>query len=103
PLVPPPVSPPPSPYTPLFGARQLHRGLDDGIDRPKCHAPILRRRPPSRLVVFARACPPTPANSSQIFTSRGYYQCSIWPLVPHRDRKSTRLNSSHVSSSYAVF
>src|SRR6266704_4375023 len=27
----------------------------------------------------------------------------LWPTSRHRDRKSTRLNSSHVSKSYAVF
>src|SRR5690242_21405318 len=29
--------------------------------------------------------------------------CSRRSLYPHRDRKSTRLNSSHMSISYAVF
>src|SRR6266496_5286550 len=29
--------------------------------------------------------------------------CSVWPSAPSQDRKSTRLNSSHVEISYAVF
>src|SRR5699024_12213898 len=40
-------------------------------------------------VMLVPACPPP----------RGQLQQSWW----HRDRKSTRLNSSHVSISYAVF
>src|SRR6266576_5408071 len=28
---------------------------------------------------------------------------NCWPLLPRKDRKSTRLNSSHVEISYAVF
>src|SRR5690554_7384341 len=27
----------------------------------------------------------------------------VWSVIPHGDRKSTRLNSSHVRISYAVF
>src|SRR5699024_12736150 len=38
----------------------------------------------------------------------GQYSCDLYvdlqkSIVTHRDRKSTRLNSSHVSISYAVF
>src|SRR5438874_11874992 len=35
--------------------------------------------------------------------SRGHAGDQHPPLVPPRDRKSTRLNSSHVEISYAVF
>src|SRR5438094_2376212 len=30
-------------------------------------------------------------------------RCEIWRSAHHRDRKSTRLNSSHRTTSYAVF
>src|SRR3712207_9343638 len=34
----------------------------------------------------------------------GAFACSVWaPDYPWRDRKSTRLNSSHANISYAVF
>src|SRR5699024_12793759 len=35
--------------------------------------------------------------------SGSHYQRTILPNLPYQDRKSTRLNSSHVSKSYAVF
>src|SRR5690625_162073 len=31
------------------------------------------------------------------------FSCITWILINHLDRKSTRLNSSHVAISYAVF
>src|SRR5699024_2113695 len=31
------------------------------------------------------------------------HENNVYPMIPARDRKSTRLNSSHVSISYAVF
>src|SRR3712207_7843479 len=34
---------------------------------------------------------------------RGQREGAVPPLRPHRDRKSTRLNSSHANISYAVF
>src|SRR3712207_8969181 len=34
---------------------------------------------------------------------RGLAQAAKWHLVPRKDRKSTRLNSSHANISYAVF
>src|SRR5690625_6420979 len=34
--------------------------------------------------------------------ARGFYRCNFKPFR-HLDRKSTRLNSSHVAISYAVF
>src|SRR5699024_11885949 len=64
--------------------------------------------PPLRSTLFPyttlfRSCPPhhgTPESWSR------HLQCGPAPAVQSgssRDRKSTRLNSSHVSSSYAVF
>src|SRR3712207_6920879 len=34
---------------------------------------------------------------------RAYHDATMTPLAPLRDRKSTRLNSSHANISYAVF
>src|SRR6266542_5167888 len=56
---------------------------------------MIRRPPRSTLFPY-----------TTLFRSRG---CRPWPPAPHlpspaeRDRKSTRLNSSHGSISYAVF
>src|SRR5699024_11256315 len=36
-------------------------------------------------------------------TNPGHWQSIVWTLPRNQDRKSTRLNSSHVSISYAVF
>src|SRR5437870_9096793 len=48
--------------------------------------------------------------ANRISLSHGYQRRTLWahgPILrsglPHRDRKSTRLNSSHVAISYAVF
>src|SRR5204863_9131772 len=41
---------------------------------------------------------------SQLLAPHGILRCAgRRPAAPGRDRKSTRLNSSHVESSYAVF
>src|SRR5699024_11286872 len=41
---------------------------------------------------------------SQKFASKGSPTLGLWPRrLAQKDRKSTRLNSSHVSISYAVF
>src|SRR2546422_1822422 len=72
------------PYTTLFRSHQDrgdgdHQG-DDEDDRKDPHGRDSTKRPPS-------APPPRPAR----------------PPDPGRDRKSTRLNSSHGYISYAVF
>src|SRR5439155_1115551 len=43
------------------------------------------------------------AKFEQIPTPPARYESNILPLLPQEDRKSTRLNSSHVAISYAVF
>src|SRR5258707_4227295 len=66
------------PYTTLF--RSWHGSLDEGV--------------------LARSCSEPPVHS----------QATLWPsrlildqICHGRDRKSTRLNSSHANISYAVF
>src|SRR5699024_12557329 len=39
---------------------------------------------------------------SQYMLVLGWLLAMVWAAVPNTDRKSTRLNSSHVSISYAV-
>src|SRR5438477_2037308 len=68
------------PYTTLFRSRAPRRGLLGLPDQARGAAQPRRRR---SLGVDARA--------------------PGVPLQPRRDRKSTRLNSSHMSISYAVF
>src|SRR5207249_10803418 len=89
---------PPLPYTTLFrsGGRDDENGNEthprvrstDRVRAPKCEPtePVLR---------FVR--PRSPANVPQSLGPRYH----VRPAV--QDRKSTRLNSSHVSISYAVF
>src|SRR5438067_8089518 len=69
------------PYTTLFRSRAPRPDLRPGPGRTR---PGRRR-------------PPTPA------TLRHLVQQTAADRPHHRDRKSTRLNSSHVSISYAVF
>src|SRR5437870_6115412 len=73
------ISPPPTPIHPL----SLHDAL------PICHAwhcPVSRGYRASLPVTLLR-----------------YHHWQSTLLLCGRDRKSTRLNSSHVASSYAVF
>src|SRR5437870_10912625 len=46
-----------------------------------------------------RRAPPAPCRSRRRFRAR----CSVRAASPSPDRESTRLNSSHVANSYAVF
>src|SRR5437773_8679331 len=65
---------------------------------------LLRRPPGSPLfpytTLFRSATSPTPPDSGRSFSSSR----AIWAIPSsRRDRKSTRLNSSHITISYAVF
>src|SRR5689334_23950781 len=78
------------PYTTLF--RSTHApidGVDPGGDR--------RVRPDS-----PSPAPPAEGQRQQAVPGDGGRQTVLLPRG-HRDRKSTRLNSSHSSISYAVF
>src|SRR5207302_10684095 len=94
----PPPPPPPSPYTTLFRSRaQLHplgpsRNSGEKFGRTEHRLIRLRLR----------------GGTSGVFTllSQGVEEVVLNPQMrePHPlDRKSTRLNSSHVKISYAVF
>src|SRR5437773_6145661 len=78
--------PPPPPTYPL----SLHDALPISV-RPPRKGPMLRQRSASYTAGLTCA-PSAPAMSS----SAGARRCSL-------DRKSTRLNSSHITISYAVF
>src|SRR5699024_12436607 len=88
--------PPPPPRSPLFPYTTLFRSSRAG------------RRPPSARDFPGRP-PPFPVRGlwvrlSESSSLRTYITLTL-PLLPFisSDRKSTRLNSSHVSISYAVF
>src|SRR5207253_9529052 len=89
------IRPPPSstlfPYTTLFRSRRFpfsERSPGDGLLR-SLYCPH----------------PPTEMKSSIFPVSRSFTKRASWPTIAskNRDRKSTRLNSSHVAISYAVF
>src|SRR5699024_12284911 len=90
------------------------------LPSPRSHAvtaPPGPTSPPSPLSVLFLLSPPTPPTSTlfpytTLFRSApmeigdtvvGGTVCEVMESRSDRDRKSTRLNSSHVSSSYAVF
>src|SRR5205807_9308244 len=97
-----PPHPPPStlfPYTTLFRSHSYERS-SRAVHRAR--AAVCRRwsaRPytPCDSPVGEKNPTPTPTNTMS-FTTAG--PDVIWPP---RDRKSTRLNSSHLVISYAVF
>src|SRR2546426_7736172 len=68
------------PYTTLFRSRQETIGVSHGVGNV-VRRPRIRQRDP---IV-------------------GCVQAGVVPDVPRQDRKSTRLNSSHLVISYAVF
>src|SRR5439155_10069793 len=90
------VTPPPSstlfPYTTLFRSARLPRCGHHHRQRPRPRLRLGPRRQDSagQRCGFAVA---------RVSPGRGARAAA----KPHRDRKSTRLNSSHVAISYAVF
>src|SRR5437868_12156453 len=84
------------PYTTLFRSRRL---LDVEVDRLALRPD--RDRPAHRLGEQAVA----QENIFQLFLQQHVERLAQpeQKLLRRRDRKSTRLNSSHVSISYAVF
>src|SRR5690606_40098469 len=94
-LLRPPPTAPLFPYTPLFRSRRPVRA--DARPRPRRARRQRPADPPAprlRPDVGARPAPP-PGRSSP--------GDGAGPERPALDRKSTRLNSSHVKISYAVF
>src|SRR5207253_5199567 len=89
--------PPPSIYPlSLHDALPIFRTGANRDDAP--HTASLQRRLPGKVVDD----PPGPREK---FIGKANNNVAPTLLVPHqmRDRKSTRLNSSHVAISYAVF
>src|SRR5699024_12537051 len=75
---------------------------DDG--RPLSLHDALPISTPNRLHSAPRSCGSTCSSSGSDGSSGSILHCLLPPGCPsYRDRKSTRLNSSHVSISYAVF
>src|SRR5690606_40452096 len=99
-LLSPPPSPPPSHPPSLHHALPISISLAPHISASNSTS-AAERRPPDR--------PPTkqerpPGASSSRWTPYRYPRPHIPPPPNHQaDRKSTRLNSSHVKISYAVF
>src|SRR5439155_25847875 len=87
-----PLRPPPAstlfPYTTLFRSRA--RRLSHTLTEPVL-APVRRVLPPVRI------------GSVSLDLAFTVVQARSSDTEPIRDRKSTRLNSSHVAISYAVF
>src|SRR5438067_5234258 len=73
----------PPPRSTLFPYTTLFRSFHDVVDSDQCGRHAAREQIAVRILVMARA--------------------DVTESVSARDRKSTRLNSSHVSISYAVF
>src|SRR5262245_62187894 len=80
------------PYTTLFRSRR--RTLRGGEGGPGVGAPRRPDRPPAR---------PRPHGSGLEGQRTGAARAGLRPIGSVRDRKSTRLNSSHLGISYAVF
>src|SRR5699024_12599328 len=89
----PPPSSPLFPYTTLFRSvdpeqlRVLERSALERVGREVAHRRVLRR---------ARPLPASQRVLAELGQEQGVHHLVV-------DRKSTRLNSSHVSISYAVF
>src|SRR5437870_7569577 len=78
------------PYTTLFRSAAIHADP---------HAPIVL----NQSIEKDRRAPANGDTSTGIRFNRSPVYKNHGSLVDHQDRKSTRLNSSHVASSYAVF
>src|SRR5207253_8900585 len=94
-----PPTPTPFPYTTLFRSLAAHgwSGLGPSAELLLAHSP-----PPQADIRASKTVPdiPTPASSIGPWIPSP----PLPPLAPAaKDRKSTRLNSSHVAISYAVF
>src|SRR5207249_12107048 len=95
-MTPRPPCPPLFPYTTLFRSRRHRLGHLPG------HGADDAARPP-HPDEDARGTPSGDLTDMQRAALMLVLLPSLLPCGPARDRKSTRLNSSHVSISYAVF
>src|SRR5207249_11938043 len=103
PQLPPPPTPTLFPYTTLFRSYGADAGIGevrrDLGDRVRTEAPVRVDHAQDHLAVVTIAEPPGLTQVAERVVERA-------PLAlagVGQDRKSTRLNSSHVSISYAVF
>src|SRR5207249_9483757 len=103
------LSPPPPTCSPLFPYTTLFRSLRGRFPPATPCAPLPREFRPircGRRVVRASSCPPPDEIGvpTKVSLDHSRQQRRLHRnLESHRDRMSTRLNSSHVSISYAVF
>src|SRR5207249_11892186 len=102
PTTPPPPRPPPFPYTTLFRSPGLPpvRHLLARHEQAAAFMADGQARATGRPGVCLAVCGPGVFNA---FTPLATAFTDSVPVLLIRDRKSTRLNSSHVSISYAVF
>src|SRR3712207_7035317 len=81
------------PYTTLFRSRRARPGERAPTSPPPAPGGV-------SLAVWAPAAPKV---ERQLRGASAMMLHKVARLVQHRDRKSTRLNSSHANISYAVF
>src|SRR5690606_39531003 len=93
------------PRVPLFPSTTLFRSLARALaDRAVATTPDLDAEDLLSRVVLDGRGPPVEAIRTRPLTDKfGSVVSGLMALDADRDRKSTRLNSSHVKISYAVF
>src|SRR5699024_12530588 len=94
---PPTPLPPLSPYTTLFRSKQCKGSYNSYYRRPS-----IARKGAERLLINSFCFIESLIEASMKALNKTLL-FTIFTLVFRLDRKSTRLNSSHVSISYAVF
>src|SRR5699024_11405997 len=101
-LVLPPLAPPPPPpvlpYTTLFRSRSRRSSAPRRSPRRACHRSTSTGSSPRHVPLGLQPPSPAPWHVAPVSVGEEPQRVHL-----QRDRKSTRLNSSHVSISYAVF
>src|SRR5439155_22760592 len=95
-----PPNPPLFPYTTLFRSSHKNRTGDNG---GRCHLFVKAPRPKGANVVDVLLVSRSTRFSGPGAFPRRLHVTRKTSSTERRDRKSTRLNSSHVAMSYAVF